>query len=108
MRPASCQEDEEPEFDFPFEGDLFEQSRDHPHLSRSQKRQDRYSHYRVPMEKHPLDLTAEELQKLQEEDPTLEGVRRVADGEKSTAEGTRFLPSRQASLPKLGAPRQTR
>ena len=43
------------------------------------------------MERHPLDLTAEELSKLQEEDPTLEGVRRVADGENSTAEGTGFF-----------------
>ena len=88
---ASCQEDMESEPDFPFDDDLFEKHRERQHLSRSQKRQDRYSHYRAAMEKHPLDLTAEELSRLQEEDPTLEGVRGVADGENSTSEGTGFF-----------------
>jgi len=84
--------EEEP--DFVFDDELLEGGRERQRMSRRQKRRDRHQHWSqqaTKVEQHPLDMTAETLQKLQQEDPSLDGVRRAAKGEPSTATGIGFF-----------------
>ena len=91
---------EEEELDLPdFDDDLFIGGRERARLSRSEKRRQRRLCFDEHLgetgeesavledniRKNPLDITAEELQAMQEEDPSLEEVRLAADGQPSSA-----------------------
>ena len=72
-----------------FPDDLFETSRDRQRWSRREKRQMRQRYAMEQRDKeqqqHPLNIGVDQLRRLQESDPSLEPVRRAADGEPSTA-----------------------
>ena len=67
-----------------FHDDLFHGGIEKKKLSRSQNRANRRV-YTNTQNLHPLDLTTQELQQLQEEDETLATVRKAAEGEISSA-----------------------
>ncbi len=72
-----------------FADDLFTAGREKVHLSRQEKRVQRQEHARrkepEPATPHELDISAEELQRLQEADEILAAIRKATDGEASTA-----------------------
>ena len=84
-----------------FDDELFEGGRTKRNLTRSQKRQGRRSHWedRNPTEEilehpvgedsslpaHTLDISAEELKVLQSADPTLDAIRKAANGHPCSA-----------------------
>jgi transposase InsO family protein len=68
-----------------FDADLFTQGRGKSKISRSQKRKERQQFRREHASSHALEMTANEMAKLQEDDPSLEAVRRAASGEPNTA-----------------------
>ena len=81
---ASVQEDEEVpgvEFDV----NLFAGGREKVKLSRKENRINKHRFRQEGSTQHPLDLTAEELRQLQEEDRSLEAVRKAVRGEASSA-----------------------
>ncbi len=83
-----------------FSDDLFAPGREKRQLTRRENRELRQRHAKerlgdavegdAAMPHHPLDLPAEELQRLQAEDETLSKVARAADGEHNSA-GTGFF-----------------
>jgi len=76
-----------------FNDEMFEVSRDHRRQTRSEKRRECQEHARTQTESvriHPLDLTPEEFQKLQEEDPSLNHIRDAASGGHVSAAGPGF------------------
>ena len=76
-----------------FSSDFFTPGRMRPRLSQWEKRLARHQYATAhqgtegsgQMPPHALDISAEELQRLQEEDDTLVAVNKVADGDPSTA-----------------------
>ena len=73
-----------------FDEELFTESKTKHHLSRSQRRENNFSFIQKQQQQHPLEMTAGELAQLQEEDSSLETVRRAVKGEDSTA-GSGFV-----------------
>ena len=74
-----------------FSEEMFGTSRDRRKLTRSEKRRERQEHARTRNTSlHPLDLTPEEFQKLQQEDPSLKGIREAASGVHVSAAGPGF------------------
>ena len=76
-------EQETDHFGADFDDELFSGGKK-SHLSRRQNRANRQKYVQQEA-KHPLEISAEELQKLQEEDPTLSAIRKAAKGDASTA-----------------------
>ena len=81
-----------------FDEDIFVEARERAELTRSQKRAGQCQHREqsgnqeeVSHTQHPLDLTMEELRKLQVEDVSLAGARRVAAGQPCLAVGKGFF-----------------
>ena len=66
-----------------FDDELFVRG-EKSHLSRRQNRAN-WQKYAKQKSKHPLEISAEELQKLQEEDPTLSAIQKATNGDVSTA-----------------------
>ena len=72
---------------------------DHPRLTRAQKCQNRRAHTAMspsptalaPEEIQPLDISADHLRELQQEDPTLTHAHEVADGKPSTIAGSGYF-----------------
>jgi len=90
--PAGMEVDEESIPGMSFAEELFVAGRERPRQSRGQKRRERWKHAAKAQEghSHALDLTAKELQELQQVDETLVEVRKAAEGGSSTA-GTGFF-----------------
>ena len=92
------EEDSDQTSEFDFDPSLFSPpGQEKPRLTRSQKRAARRQ-YQNPQEvetpspnAQPLDLTTEQFRSLQQEDPSLEAPRSVADGHYSTSAGPGFF-----------------
>ena len=69
--------------------ELFQGGQEKEKQTRRQKRIERQKHAEK-RNLHPLDVSLQELQQLQEEDETLEAVRKAADGGNSSAERVFF------------------
>ena len=83
--------------EYHFDGDIFQGGRERQCLTRRQKRQDRQRHYQEKqaceevVEGNPPELTSEELRKLQQNDPTLEVPRRLAEEGDEASGGRGFF-----------------
>lgn len=73
-----------------FADELFSGGRTRERKTRKEKRENNHRFMQEQREKHPLEMTAGELSKLQEEDDSLEAVRKAARGEVGTAGGGFF------------------
>ena len=67
-----------------FDEELFQGGKSNKKQTRSEKRQER-QRYTVKKQVHPLDISVQELQQLQEADKTLETVQLAAGGTSTTA-----------------------
>ena len=83
--------------EYNFDQEIFQGGKERQRLTRREKRQDRHRYFQEEhargegVEMKPPELTAEELRKLQQEDPTLEMPRKLAIGEDASADGKGFF-----------------
>ena len=88
-----------------FDDELFGCSRERVRLTRKQKRSDRQQ-YAAKQKTHPLEVTIQQFEKLQNEDPTLDSVRKAVAGDNVTAAGTGFYRKNGLIYRKWTPPRQ--
>ncbi len=73
-----------------FADELFSGGRTRERKTRKEKRENNFRFIQEQKEKHPLEMTAGELTTLQQEDESLEAVRKAVKGEVGTAGGGFF------------------
>ena len=70
-------------WEFDFDDDHFEPKEDRARVSKKQKAEDKRKHWKGMRGSHELEMSAEEVQRLQKEDPTLSKLWMVAKEESS-------------------------
>lgn len=66
-----------------FDPDLFLEGNNRPRMTRREKR-DQRKEFAIGMAAHSLDMTTDDLRRLQQGDPTLSGLRSAAQGQPQT------------------------